>query len=99
MIPVIDKDWRKTISCPPDLHKWMASRPDASFFELWEDTTEPIWLPYLAQVVKPTKKQFVLAACGVARLALPFITDRRRRARRALENTEAWCQERKPPFQ
>jgi len=87
----VNPDWRKVLTFPGELGKWAASRPEASFYDLWNEIIDPEWLVYLAQSGGATKKQIVLAACAVARLCLHLIPEGEDRPRIAIETTEAWA--------
>ena len=66
----VNHDWRKKLTHPAGLVEWAASRPEASFYDLWDANIEPRWFPYLAVAGGATSQQLVLAACAVARLWL-----------------------------
>jgi len=93
-----NSDWRKKLNLwdlttprgfHPDLVEWVKSRPEASFYDLWEETIDPTWLPYLAQSGGATKKDLILAACGVVRLCLHLLPPRDGLI--AIETAESWA--------
>jgi len=87
-------DWRWEICTrvyyPTYLAEWVASRPKATFYDLWDETINPEWLPYLAQVGGATKEQLILAACAVVRLCFQLLPDDSL-VKIAIETAEAWC--------
>jgi len=88
----VNPDWRtRTPRFPEELEKWVASRPEATFYDIWDETINPEWLPYLAQSGGATKQEIVFAACAVARLALHLIPEGEDRPRIAIETSEAWA--------
>jgi len=93
----VNPDWRKVLTSssryPGDLVSWVASRPEVTFYDIWDETIDPTWLPYLARVGGATRKQQVMAACAVARLCLPLIPEWEDRPRVAIETIEAWCRD------
>ena len=93
MIP-LNPDWRSKIqyldTLLGTLVEWAASRPEADFMTLWDETIDPEWLPYLAQAGGATKQEMALAACAVARLCLHLIPEGEERPRIAIETAEAW---------
>ena len=94
MIP-LNPDWRSKIqyldTLLGTLVEWAASRPEADFMTLWDETIDPEWLPYLAQAGGATKQEMALAACAVARLCLHLIPEGENRPRIAIETAEAWA--------
>ena len=78
--------WRNRLVYPTELMEWAASRPEATFYDLWDETIDPEWLFYLAEAWGATRQQLVFAACGVARLCLPM-----NETYVSLETAEAWC--------
>ena len=92
MIP--PSDWRTKLTLSEEV-QWVASRPGATFYDCWEQTTEPGWLIHLAIAGGATQKSLILTACAVARLCLHcihslFQEERGRLPRFAIETTEAW---------
>jgi len=94
LMPILPRaDWRKHIptrgSSAP-LITWVNSRPEASFYDLWEETIDPVWLPTLAKAGGATEQQLVFASCAVSRLCLHMIQVGEVRPRIAIEVSEAW---------
>ena len=88
----LNPNWRRLPrGLPQALSQWVDSRPEATFYDLWDETINPTWLPYLADAGGATKKQLVFAGCAVARLCLHLLPDCILQARNALETAEAWC--------
>jgi len=87
----LNPNWRSKIQYLDTLVEWAASRPEASFHDLWEEAIDPEWLPYLAYAGGATREQMVSAACAVARLCLHLIPEGEERPRIAIETAEAWA--------
>ena len=85
--------WRNKLKYPGDLVEWVASRPEATFYDIWDETIDPMWLTYLATAWATTTEildHTVLAGCAVARLCLPLIPEGDERPRIAIETTEKY---------
>jgi len=89
----VNPDWRKVLTVPEELVEWVASRPEATFYDIWDETINPAWLPHLAEAGGATKQQIVFAACAVARLCLHLVPEGENRPRVAIETIEAWCRD------
>jgi len=85
--------WGTSLLSPDTLNKWAASRPEASFYDLWDDIIDPTWIPHLAYAGGTTKKQLILASCGVARLVLPLLQPEANYPKLVVEEIEAWIQD------
>jgi len=96
MIILLDPNWRSTLcrtcpTCPGELDFWVASHPEATFDDLWEEVIDPTWLPFLAKAGGATHYQeIVRAMCDVAKLCLHLIPVWESRPSIAIETTEAW---------
>ena len=90
MIP-LNPDWRKGIIGASNFAEWAASRPEASFYDLWEEIIDPEWLVRLAKIGGATQQQVTLAVCAVARLCLHLVPEWENRPRIAIETAEKWC--------
>jgi len=91
---VVPSNWRDRLRrdyrVDRPLVQWVRSRPKASFYDLWDETIDPVWLPHLAKAGGATKKQLVFAHCAVARLCLHLVPEGEERPRIAIETAEAW---------
>jgi len=91
--------WRTNLIKPDELIQWVDSRPEATFYDIWDETINPAWLPCLAKAGGATKQQLVFAVCAVARLCLPLLPEGddvpvivvRYHPRIIIETAEAWC--------
>jgi len=69
-------DWRTRLTRPNELVSLVTSRPLVTFHTMWEETTDPEWMVYLAEAGGATCRQFATTVCEIARLFLPMIQDR-----------------------
>jgi len=89
----LNPDWRKGIIGASNFAEWAASRPEASFYDLWEEIIDPEWLVRLAKIGGATQQQVTLAVCAVARLCLHLVPEWENRPRIAIETAEAYTRE------
>ena len=91
MIP--SPEWRTRLVSKDgylDLAQWVASRPEATFYDLWGDNIDPKWFFLLGEAGGATRQQLVFANCAVARLCLHLVPEGENRPRIAVETVEAW---------
>ena len=87
-----DPDWRSNLTLfPKELALWAASRPEASFNDLWDKVIDPTWLPHLAIAGGATWQQLNIAVCHVVRLCLHMVPELKDLPRSSIETFEMWC--------
>lgn len=89
----INETLRKLGACS-EAREWAARVKPKTLYDAWRKCPRGDWLLWFAARVGVDRKALVMAACGCARLALPFweahdAEDRRPHV--ALETAEAWC--------
>jgi len=77
-----------------DAIEWLTLQQ--SFVQAWRDCQRGDWMLWLlgrcfGKLGSPKHRKLVLAACGCARLALPYVPKGEERPRGAIETAEAWA--------